>query len=70
MLYMRKTTIVTSLAQAPGQEYYCGVEVKFHIFVLSIPLCYLKFSICILSNTTRQILIRTYYIGDMFRLIL
>jgi hypothetical protein len=27
-----------------------------------------KFSRCVLSNTTRQILIRTHYIGDMFRL--
>jgi hypothetical protein len=29
-----------------------------------------KFSRCIQSNTTRQILIKTRYIGDMFRLIL
>jgi hypothetical protein len=30
----------------------------------------LKFSTCILSNTTRQILIRAHYIGGMFRLTL
>jgi hypothetical protein len=29
-----------------------------------------KFSMCILSNTTRQILMRTHYMGDMFQLVL
>jgi hypothetical protein len=49
--------------------FYCSVfflRVLFHKIGRSVP----QYNRCILSNTTRQILMRTHYIGDIFRLIL
>jgi hypothetical protein len=56
-------------------RYSCSTnnhKIKFYPTLRCIILHYtiLKFSRCIPSNTTRQILMKTHYIGDTFRLIL
>jgi hypothetical protein len=42
----------------------------FYICIVYTAVLFQSFSRCILSNTTRQILIKTHYIGAMFGLIL